>query len=170
MESQISNFESPILLIGIGNKYRSDDGIGLEIACRLKALNLPGIKVMEETGEGTTLLEAWKGVDRVILFDAICSGAMPGTIYRFDARNQSIPAKFFHHSTHALGIPEAIELARALHQLPTYLIVYGIEGKNFTAGLGFSSEVEAAAQEVVKQVLREIQPLLLPNMHSKNLT
>jgi Ni,Fe-hydrogenase maturation factor len=82
---------------------------------------------MEETGEGTALLEAWKGVDRIILFDARCSGAMPGTIYGFAAHNQSLQSSSL--SNPCFGIPEAIELARAFHQLPTYLIVYSIEEK-----------------------------------------
>jgi len=157
MKSQVPNFKSPILLIGIGNKFRSDDGVGLEIAYRLKTLHLPGTTVVEETGEGGALMEAWKGADTVILFDAVCSGAMPGTLHRFDAHEQSIPIKFFRCSTHAFSIPEAIELARALHQLPARLIVYGIEGKNFAAGVGLSLEVEEAIQEVVERVLWEAQ-------------
>ena len=70
----------------------------------------------------------------------------------FDVHTQTIPTKFFHYSTHAFGIAEAIELARALKQLPQDLIVYGIEGKCFEAGIGLSREVEKAVEEVMMRV------------------
>ena len=41
-------------------------------------------------------------------------------------------------STHAVGIGEAIELARTLDRLPGRLIVYAVEGHRFDAGLGLS--------------------------------
>ncbi|HKC86245.1 MAG TPA: hypothetical protein VKG02_09745 [Blastocatellia bacterium] len=52
---------------------------------------------------------------------------------------------------------EAIELARALGNIPQRLMVYGIEGKNFAAGVGLSAEVEKAAGEAAGQALTLIQ-------------
>lgn len=147
--------KSNILVIGIGNAYRNDDAIGLIIARRLKKRVLDHVKVLEENGEGTALMESWKDANTVILIDAVHSGAMPGTIHRLDPHAQPISAKFFHHSTHAFGVAEAIELARTLDQLPPQLIVYGVEGKSFEAGVELSLEVEEATREVVKRVLRD---------------
>lgn len=147
--------KSNILVIGIGNAYRNDDAIGLIIARRLKKRALDHVKILEESGEGTALMESWKDADTVILIDAVHSGAMPGTIHRLDPHAQPISAKFFHHSTHAFGVAEAIELARTLDQLPPQLIVYGVEGKSFEAGVELSLEVEEATREVVKRVLRD---------------
>lgn len=146
-----------ILLIGIGNEYRRDDGVGLVAARKLGSI--PNTKVIEESGEGIALMEAWKGADIVILIDAVSSGAAPGTIHRFEAHAQPIPAKFFSYSTHAFSIARAIELARTLNQLPPCMFVYGIEGKNFEAGIGLSPEVEKAVRDVVKLVLQDIQAL-----------
>jgi hydrogenase maturation protease len=148
-----------VLAIGIGNEYRQDDGAGLIVARRLQKQGIDHLTVIEQTGEGSTLMEAWKDAERVILVDAVHSGGAPGTIYRLDARAQPIPAKFFHYSTHAFSVAEAIELARALNQLPPHLIIYGIEGKNFSAGEGLSLEVERAAREVAESVPQDIQLL-----------
>lgn len=145
-----------VLVIGIGNEYRGDDGAGLVVARRIKELNLPDVRMLEAGGEGAALMEAWQGAEAAILIDAVYSGGTPGTVYRFDARTESIPAKFFHYSTHAFSVAEAIELARALNQLPPRLIVYGIEGLRFDAGVGLSAEVERATQEVVRRALREM--------------
>ena len=144
------------LIIGLGNQYRCDDAVGLVVARHLKEAAPAHVRVLEESGEGTALIELWKGAETVILIDAVHSGAKPGTVRRFDAHGQPIPTRFFHYSTHAFGVAEAIELARVLGQLPPRLFVYGIEGKTFEAGLGLSPEVEKAAQEVVERVLGDL--------------
>ncbi len=144
------------LVIGLGNDYRGDDAIGRLVARRLKAMAGDDVRVLEENGEGAALIEAWKGADFVILIDAIHSGGAAGTIHRFDAEAQPIPASFFHYSTHAFSLAEAVELARALNQLPTRLVIYGIEGKTFDSGVGLSPEVEAAADEVLRILKEEL--------------
>ena len=145
-----------ILIIGIGNPYRGDDGVGLRIAQDIKKKSPDHVNVIEQSGDGISLMDSWKDSDAVILIDAVHSGAQPGTIHRFDVHTQTIPTKFFHYSTHAFGVAEAIELARALKQLPQNLIVYGIEGKCFEAGIGLSLEVEKAVEEVMMRVKQDI--------------
>jgi len=81
----------------------------------------------------------------------------PGAIYQFDAHKEPILAQLSFQSTHAFGLGEAIELARVLEQLPPILIVYAIEGENFSTGIGLSSKVEQAVQKVVEKVSREVQ-------------
>ncbi len=158
---------SPILVIGIGNEYRHDDGVGLVVARELRAKNLPNILVSESSGDGAALMEAWEAAQSVVLIDAASSGAKLGTIYRFDATSQPLPMGFSFHSTHAFGVAEAIGLSQALQQLPPCLIVYAIEGKNFTAGVGLSPEVAEAAQKVVEQVILEVQRLIHMCMKGK---
>ena len=153
---QISQNKPRILVIGVGNAYRSDDAVGLVVAQRLEEQTIDHVRVLEESGDGMTLMESWKNTDSVILVDAVCSGAKTGTLHRFDAHTQPIPVKFFHYSTHAFGIAEAIELSRTFNQLPPHLIVYGIEGKCFEEGTGLSLEVEKAARIVVKRIQHDI--------------
>ena len=148
--------EYPILIVGIGNTYRSDDAVGLCVAQHLKRQTFDCVNVIEESGDGAALMDSWKDSDAIILMDAVHSGAQPGTIHRFDVHTQTIPTKFFHYSRHAFGVAEAIELARALKQLPQNLIVYGIEGKSFEAGIGLSLEVEKAVEEVMMRVKQDI--------------
>jgi hydrogenase maturation protease len=166
----MSNSKSKILLIGIGNEYRSDDGIGLVVARKLKEKRLPKRIVVEEVVRETALMETWKGSDRVIIVDAASSGAEPGIIHRFDACAGPIPVGMDGHSplrsTHTFSIAETIELARTLNQLPPHLIVYGIEGKTFKLGLGLSLEVEMAGEEVVERVLQEVRSIQVGTKHS----
>ena len=155
-ESEGAPGRPPTLIIGLGNEYRRDDAVGLVVARRVREAAPESARVLEESGEGASLMESWQDADAVILIDAVHSGAKPGTLHRLDAHAQPIAKKFFRFSTHAFGVAEAIELARALGRLPPRLIVYGVEGKRFEAGVGLSPEVAAAAQAVVERVLAEL--------------
>lgn len=160
MNDQEGRLPEPILIIGIGNDYRSDDAIGLLVARALQARKLPHVSVLEATGEGTALLETWSGADAVILIDAVASGAAAGTLHQLDARAGPISPRFFRYSTHAFGVAEAIELARVLGVLPARLAIYGIEGSNFIAGMSLSPEVEHAAHKAVEGIAWLVQSWL----------
>ena len=130
-ESELPSEAPPQLVIGIGNAYRSDDAAGLIVARMLRG-RLPGCcSIFEHDGEGTSLMELWSGADRVIVVDATCTAAAPGTIRRFDVTRCPLPAVMFFGSTHAFSLVEAVELSRALNQLPGELIIYGVAGAEF---------------------------------------
>lgn len=91
--------------------------------------------MIECEGEPLDLIEEWSGAGQAIVVDAVSSGAEPGAIHRIDPRRQPLPAELFTGSTHALGVAEAVELARALDRLPRRLVVIGIEGRPLHGGL-----------------------------------
>jgi len=145
-----------VVVIGVGNLYRRDDAAGLMVTQRLRQIAPSHVTVMELEGEPTSLLDAWKDAHTVVVIDAVFSGAEAGTIHRLDAQAGAIPQELFRYSTHAVSVAEAIELARALGQLPPKLLVYGIEGKDFRAGVGLSPEVEGSVAELTERVLQEL--------------
>ena len=55
---------------------------------------------------------------------------------------------------------EALALGQLFQELPPWLIIFGIEGKNFSPGQEVSQEVEAAIPEAVRRIRREIQAWL----------
>lgn len=151
------NHLQKILVVGIGNDYRGDDGIGFVIARNIREKLLLHVTTIEESGDGAALMEAWQGYDIVILVDAISSGAKPGTIIKIDAGKINVPAKYFHCSTHAFGVAEAIALAKAMKKLPPRLLVYGIEGAKFNAGVTLSRVVRQSAKKVIEQILKDVK-------------
>jgi hydrogenase maturation protease len=162
------------LIIGIGNEYRNDDGVGLVIAKAIREKKLPSVTVKEESGEGAALMEVWQGFENVIIVDAVSSGTKPGTIFKMEANKEIVPAKFFHYSTHAFSLAEAIELARTMNTLPPRLLVYGIEGANFTAGVDISPLVKESASQVIDQIIedfkvnKEVLPVVKNRMFQHN--
>jgi hydrogenase maturation protease len=134
-------------VIGLGNEWRSDDGVGIEVARRLGGRMLGG--------EPIELAEALAGGPEVAVVDAVSSGAPAGTVHTFDATDEPLPSRLFGtSSTHTLGLAEALELARSLGRLPDRVIVYGIEGASFDFGKGLSPEVERAAEVLVEELAR----------------
>jgi hydrogenase maturation protease len=147
-----------MLIIGCGNRERSDDGAGILVAERLREL---GIEAETRIGEALDLMEAWNGADDVILVDAVLTGAPVGTLQAWDGR-QPLASVRANASTHGLGVAEAIELAQVLDRLPTRLRVYGIEGRRFEPSAEISPEVQSAVEEVVRRIMAD---LIAPHDH-----
>ena len=152
-----------VVVIGVGNPDRGDDGAGPAVARQVRAALTAGglpqsrdIRVLECGGEASTLMEAWDGAPTVILIDAVRSGTPPGHVHRIDAHCQPIPDSGVRPSTHAFGVAEAMALGRALGRLPARLILYGIEGKAFDAGTGLSAEVAAAIPTAAARVVTDV--------------
>lgn len=152
-----------IVVIGMGNPLRRDDGVGWSVARRLEAMVPPGVEVCIHRG-GLALIDTWQGASAVVVIDAISSGAPAGTMSRFDASVQPLPQHLRATcSTHDFGLNEAIELARAMDQLPNRFIVIGVEGADFTPGSGLSRAINGAVNKAVEAVLQEIGPLAPPS-------
>lgn len=145
-----------VTVIGVGNVWRGDDAVGLVVARRLRHV-LREADVIECEGEPVQLLDAWEAAEAAWVVDAVSSGATPGTVHRLDATQAELPRELFRSSTHAFGLAESIELARALDRLPARLVVFGIEGASFGAGEGLSTAVEEAAGRVEAAVREEVE-------------
>jgi hydrogenase maturation protease len=143
------------VVVGVGNKYRGDDAAGREVARRVRQRVGGELEVVVCELEPTRLIDAWNGADSAFVVDAVASGAEPGTVHRFDATTEALPSREFRSSTHALGIGETIELARAIGKLPLHIIVFGIEGEAFGRGTELSGAAEEGVERAVELVLAE---------------
>jgi hydrogenase maturation protease len=147
------------IVMGIGNAFRGDDGAGLAVAACIRGRMPVGAAVVPCEREPARLLDAWEGSETALVIDAVKSGAKPGTVHRFDAADGAIPGGLFRPSTHAFGLGDAIELARALGRLPPHVVVYGIEGAAFGTRVGLTPPVAAAVQRVADAVLDDLERL-----------
>ena len=122
---------------------------------------------MERSGDALALMEDWAGHDAVVLVDAAAApGGVPGQVHRIDLLEDALPPGLSLSSTHALGVAEAVGLARALGCLPGSLIAYAVEGENFAPGAGVSPAVAAAVEEVATRVSDEIRLLTKDPAHA----
>jgi hydrogenase maturation protease len=146
-----------VVVIGFGTPERGDDAAGLEVVRRLRRRIPANVDLREETGDPVRLMDCWEGFDRVILVDAVVSGAPPGTLHRLDGRRLPAPGGPRLSSSHALGVETVLSVAGYLGRLPSSVVVIGIEGAEFHAGGGISREVQSAIPEAAARILREIR-------------
>ena len=145
------------VVIGVGNPMRGDDAAGILVAEQLRPRVPEGVEVVSCDEEPSRLMEAWEGAESVLLVDTVSSGALPGTLHRYDAGEEAVPARTFRSSTHAIGIADTIELARALGRLPRRVRVHGIEAGRFATGAELTPDVEAAVAFLVRDILRDLE-------------
>ncbi|MBM4146468.1 MAG: hydrogenase maturation protease [Nitrospira sp.] len=124
-----------ILVLGIGNFLRSDDGVGLHVIEALRKEKTGDNIDLMEALSGLDILDAIKGYDRIILVDAIKTGGEPGTIYELSLKD--IQNKHTNHSfsTHLnMDLSTMLELGNRLFpgKIPKDIRVIAIEAEDVT--------------------------------------
>ena len=104
-----------MVVIGVGNEFRRDDGAGPAVVARLRELAPPGVRLVVTDGEPARLIEAWAGAALAVVVDAVrADPPRPGTVHRFEVAGLGTgtgrPA-----SSHGLGLDDA-ELTRRCEQ------------------------------------------------------
>ena len=142
-------------IVCVGNRSRSDDAVGPIIADELLERDLE-VPVHLSGGEPGELLDLWRGKETVVVVDAVVTGrSEPGTVVVLNATTEALPV-VSHASSHGIGLPESIELARSLHSLPTDLRLVGIEAGSLEAGTELTPAVRAAIPEAIDRILSEV--------------
>ncbi|WP_345201477.1 hydrogenase maturation protease [Fodinibacter luteus] len=150
------------LVVGLGSPDRGDDAVGGHVARAVAAATNRRVAVLEHE-DPTDLIELWSGHDRVVVVDATCSGAAPGTVVVLEAGAEQglLPtdawARTGRGGTHAFGLAAAVELARVLGRLPARLTVVGVEAVSFEPGAPLSRAVADTVPDAVDAVLGALQ-------------
>ncbi|WP_413759869.1 hydrogenase maturation protease [Streptomyces sp. MMBL 11-3] len=150
-----------IVVIGVGNEFRHDDGVGWAVIARLRehaaAHPLPPGTVLETCdGDPGRLLGLWEGAALAVVVDAArAEPPCPGRVHRLvldGTRHGPLGAT----SSHGLGLGEAAELSSVLGRLPDRLVAYAVEGADGTFGAGLSEPVAAQVDALVHAVEDEL--------------
>ena len=171
-----------ICVVGIGNAWASDDGVGPQIVDRLHNLYVdtphdawssngrgdamdvaPAVTFKTMPRPDVSLLNSFSGNDMLIVVDAVVSGSLPGTVHRQIWQPGSLDSRGVERaSSHGFGVPEVLNLAKTLGQLPAQVILWGIEAASTEPGQGLSPSVETAVPDIVDQLHKELQMLTNP--------
>jgi hydrogenase maturation protease len=151
-----------VLVLCLGNAIRRDDAVGLRVAEVLRAAPPPGAEIRTSAKSGLYLLDEMEGFDRVVVVDAIRTGAhAPGTVHALPLEALHAPAG---PSPHAIGLPSALGRARAAGApVPTRIHAVAIEVETMDeVGEGLTPAVEAAVPSAVAAVREAVRLLLKP--------
>jgi hydrogenase maturation protease len=147
-----------IILIGIGQSLRGDDGAG-PASVRFweetfhRTSPSPSIHIQYSETPGLSLLEALTGFDAAIFVDSIQTGLPPGSIRIYDPLPAPEGITAAGKSAHGIGLLETLAVAkRAGQPLPGQLILVGIEAAGFDLGADLDPAVRLAIPQAAGTV------------------
>lgn len=162
------------LIVGVGNRYRGDDGAGCIVAEMLRGLVPSSVKIVEHDGEPLGLLSLWHHVPWCIVIDAIKEDVQTtgpsGRLVLLDLTYQHLPTGFGSCSTHGYGVGEAAAMGQALGRVPPHLMIVGIVGSCFDGDAPLSESVKEGITSAVSVVLRMVATLESPRDSHHRLT
>ncbi len=156
-----------ILIAGVGNVLRGDDGFGVKAVAEFRRLAEDDVTVIETGIGGMHLVQAlMQGYDAVVLFDAIDRGHAPGRVLVLeptlpDVRNLTeTERRDYFSETHYATPIRALTLAREIGVLPAIVRIIGCQVSDAESfGLGMHPAVEAAVAEAAQVALRLVSKL-----------
>lgn len=151
-----------ILVAGVGNVLRQDDGFGVAVIEQLlERGNLPaGVTALETGIAGIRLVqELLSGYDVLILVDAMLREGQPGDLYLLEAEVPDITQYTFEERSgfladmHYTNPTRAMMFAKALQVLPPRTYILGCQPAAYDDfALGLSPEVEAAVPQAIARL------------------
>ncbi|NVN90871.1 MAG: HyaD/HybD family hydrogenase maturation endopeptidase [Desulfuromonadales bacterium] len=147
-----------VLVLGIGNLIMTDDGIGVRVVQQLaKHYRIPeGVELLEGGTLGLNLLSDLKGVERLLVVDALETGQLPGTLQRLEG--DEIPLAFETRlSPHELGLKDLLTVAAMLGDSPQEVVLWGIQPERLDLGEDLSASVAARLDDLTDRVADELR-------------
>lgn len=118
-----------VLILGIGNLLWADEGFGVRCVEAMAARWQfgPSVGLLDGGTQGLNLVDAVRGLDLLLVFDAVDYGLPPATLTRVegDAVPQFLGAKKM--SLHQTGFQEVLALATLLGDGPRHLCLVGVQ-------------------------------------------
>lgn len=154
-----------VLVVGLGNMLLKDEGVGVHVAERLMQLVLPdNVEIVDGGTAGLDILLMHEGVAKLVVIDAMRTGAKPGTVYkaRFKAGEREKLAMIFGQSPeskislHQAGLIDALAAAEKLDRAPAETVIIGVEPGEWDCGLELTEPVKKIIPKIIKKVLEEI--------------
>jgi hydrogenase maturation protease len=146
---------APAVVIGIGNRFRRDDGAALRLIEMLSDRVPTSVLLVESDGEPTRLIDSWTDVDLAVVVETVRRGKPPGTVaaVAWETWTGAPAAIHRENGSHSLGVIEAIALSDAVGHMPGRLRLIGIEPEDVGWGEGLSPAVAMGVDNAARLVL-----------------
>jgi len=151
------------LVLGVGNKLMSDEGIGVHAVERLAAeYVLPQeVQVLDGGTLGLDLLYYLEGAENLLIVDAAETGKEPGTMIRL--ADDEVPAFMsIKISPHQMGVPDMLAAAKLKDIYPKRLVLWGIQPEQIRLGLDLSPTLASKADSLVEHLAEELRGWGMP--------
>lgn len=149
-----------VLVLGLGNPLRGDDGVGPRLVEDLTRRGLPGgVTALDGGTGGLGLLQVLEGWQRVVVVDAADVGREPGQFVRFTPDQARLAQAADHFSLHNAGLGEILALANALGRTLPHMVIFGVQPAEVGWGQGLSPAVEIMLPALADAVLEELEEI-----------
>jgi hydrogenase maturation protease len=142
-----------VVVAGFGS-FHGDDQAGWQVVSLLRRRGDMSARLVE-IFEGTQLLSELQGCRRLFVVDACRSGSQLGSITHLDWPDPRI-RQYHNHSTHGVGLCNALELIERLGRMPLIVEVYGIEIGDYRPLDEISAEVASGVSELADIISAEL--------------
>ncbi len=144
----------PVVIIGVGNRLRGDDGVGPQLLDELAGLDSVHRFDVGSTPENFILPVARLGPRRILVVDACDFGGRPGEFRLFD-RGQVQGLAYGLLSTHTLPLSLTVEMLALETKARVWLL--GVQPAGIEFNTGLSAPVRAALPALVEFVRRWVR-------------
>lgn len=141
-----------IAVVGLGNRNLSDDGIGEHALRVLKEYEPDGVHLISAGTSVMEVVQKLRGMDRVLVIDAVRGGGSPGTVYFIQNGN---PTTRTYLSMHALGLRLALRMLPP-RERPQNWMILGVEPARRDYGRELSPELRLLLPGIVRRTNRLI--------------
>jgi hydrogenase maturation protease len=154
-------FERPAfktLVLGVGNKLMSDEGLGVHAIERLAAgYVIPTeVQILDGGTLGMDLLYYLEGIENLLLIDAVETHQEAGTIIRLEG--DEVPAFLsMKISPHQIGVPDMLAAAKFKDLYPKRLVLWGVQPELMEIGLELSPLIESKMDTLVKNMVEDLK-------------
>jgi hydrogenase maturation protease len=148
--------EKSILVLGVGNLLRCDEGAGIHVAREMSGMLLPeAVEVLDGGTLGAELIGVIQGREKVFLVDAMKVNAPPGAVFRVPLEELT-PEITHSMSVHGTGVGELLFCCRNLDPQPE-IIIYGIVPELIDCwSVKLTAAVQSRISSTVALILEEI--------------
>lgn len=148
-----------VIIIGFGNKYRSDDGIGIRVIEEIEKLDFfDGLEVLDGGTSGTDLIILARDYKKIIIVDAIDTFThAEDEVVCINAGNIGQPSEkgYKSFSLHDMDLSDTLRIIKALG-LNTEIVIIGIKPVNTGFGDSLSPEIENKIPRIISMIKEKI--------------
>ncbi|MFA5778841.1 MAG: hydrogenase maturation peptidase HycI [Elusimicrobiota bacterium] len=143
-----------LLIVGIGNSLKGDDGAGPEIIKRLQKKGQVPFSLLDAGSAPENYTKTIKDFkpETIIFIDAVEMKETPGTVKIIDEKN--ISSGYF--TTH--NMPLNLFLDYIKEETKAKIIFIGIQPKSTRFGEGLSAPVQKAVEKLVDGIIARYKP------------
>lgn len=149
----VTKVGSDVVVAGFGSPH-GDDRAGWQVADALAQHANHAARILS-IREGTQLVGELEGCSKLIVIDGCRTSSRIGAITRFRWPDPRVRRRH-NHSTHGIGLCNALDLAAQLGRLPPDVEVFGIEISGLNPVAEISCEVQRAVDDLAEIILAEL--------------